>query len=342
MKAAVFHGTNKPLEIKDVAIPTVEPAEILVKVAACGVCHTDLHYLDHGVPTFKTPPLILGHEASGTVAQCGDGVTNFKDGDRVLIPAVFACGKCFYCRNGRENICQSMIMLGNNVDGAYAEYVKVSSKDVFHLPNEIPLIEGAIIADAISTPYHAVKNRARVQPGDTVVVFGCGGVGINVVQIASACGGIVIAVDRLPQKLEWAKKFGAYYTVLAGEVDARKEIRRLTNGGADIAIEAIGNPDVMRLAFETLRPGGRLCVIGYSDQDVSFSAAKIMYREMEIVGSLGCRPVDYPKIIELVRIGKIQVTPLVTHRYQLEKIGEAFDLLRRGEGIRAVAIPDKL
>ncbi len=321
-------------------MPTVGPGEILVRVAACGVCHTDLHYLDHGVPTFKQPPLILGHEASGHVAQTGEGVTEFKEGDRVLLPAVFSCGKCYYCRIGRENICQSMVMLGNNVDGAYAEYIKVAAKDAFHLPNEIPLVEGALIADAVSTPFHAVKNRARVQPGDTVVVFGCGGVGLNVVQVAAAVGGIVIAVDRLAHKLEWAMQFGATYTFQADETDVRKAIRKLTGGGADIAIEAIGNPQVMAQAFGTLRPGGRLCVIGYSDQEVVFPAANIMYREMEIVGSLGCRPVDYPKIIELARVGKIKVAPLVTHRFDLVDIGEAFDLLRRGEGIRSVAIPN--
>ena len=340
MKAAVFHGANQPLRIEDVQDPVVGPGEILVKVAACGVCHTDLHYIDHGVPTFKQPPLILCHEASCVVAQAGALVTEFKDGDRVLLPAVFSCGKCYYCRIGRENICQSMVMLGNNVDGAYAEYIKVSAKDAFHLPEEIPLIEGAIIADAVSTPFHAVKNRARVQPGDSVVVFGCGGVGLNVVQIAAAVGGVVIAVVMLPHKLEWAKQFGATYTFQAGEVDVRKAIRKLTGGGADIAIEAIGNPQVMAQAFGTLRPGGRLCVIGYSDKEVVFPAANIMYREMEIVGSLGCRPVDYPKIIEMARIGKIKVAPLVTHRFDLEKIGDAFDLLRSGEGIRAVAIPN--
>lgn len=339
MKAAVFHGGNQPLQLEDVPMPVIGPDDILVKVAACGVCHTDLHYLDHGVPTFKTPPLILGHEASGTVAECGRDVSGFKAGDRVLLPAVFSCGHCHYCRSGRENICQSMIMLGNNVDGAYAEYVKVSAKDAFHLPEEIPLIEGAIIADAISTPFHAVKNRARVQPGDTVAVFGCGGVGINVVQVAAAVGGIVIAVDRVPQKLEWAKKMGAQHTVLAGEVDVRKTIRKITGGGADVAIEAIGNPEVMNLAFESLRNGGRLCVVGYSEKTVTLSAARIMYREMEIVGSLGCRPVDYPRIIEMVRAGMLAVTPLVTHRFALENIEDAFALLRSGEGLRSVAVP---
>src|SRR5512143_2014384 len=203
MKAAVFHGPNQPLRIEGVPVPTIGPDEVLVKVAACGICHTDLHYLDHGVQTVKKPPMILGHEPSGTIAARGSAVAAFKEGDRVLLPAVYACGTCSFCRTGRENICNTMIMFGNNVDGAYAEYVKAPAKDVFALPDEIPLEEGAIIADAVSTPFHAVKNRAEVRPGDTVVVYGCGGVGVNVVQVAAACGATVIAVDISDAKLAW-------------------------------------------------------------------------------------------------------------------------------------------
>lgn len=339
MKAAVFHAPHEPLRIEELPSPEVGPDEILVEVAACGVCHTDLHYIDHGVRTFKPPPLVLGHEASGRVAQVGARVSAFKTGDRVLLPAVFTCGHCTMCRSGRENVCVDMVMLGNNVDGGYAEYVRVSARDAFHLPPEIPLVEGAVIADAISTPFHAVKNRARVQPGDSVAVFGCGGVGINVVQVAAAVGAVVIAVDRLPHKLEWARRFGAVHTVLAGEEDVRRTIRKLTGGGVDIAIEAIGNPETINLAFESVRSGGRLCVIGYVDAALGLSAARLMYREMEIVGSLGCRPVDYPRIIEMVRMGRLQVTPLVTHRFALDDIEQAFELLRRGEGLRAVVLP---
>ena len=204
MRAAIFHGGGKPLEIGEWPMPVIKPHEVLVKVAACGICHTDLHYQDHGVPTFKPPPMILCHEPSGFIAQCGSEVKNFKEGDRVLLPAVLTCGYCEFCRTGRENICQTMTMFGNNVDGAYAEYVAAPAKDIFHLPEEIPLIEGAIIADAISTPYHAVKNRAEVRPGDSVVVFGCGVIGINVVQVAGAAGGSVIAVDISDAKLAWA------------------------------------------------------------------------------------------------------------------------------------------
>lgn len=342
MKAAIFFGPNQPLRLDDWQTPSVKPNEVLVQVAACGVCHTDLHYIDQGVPTFKKPPLILGHEPSGVVAQVGSEVKNLKEGDRVLLPAVLTCGTCEFCRTGRENICQAMIMIGNNVDGAYAEYVAAPAKDVFHLPKEISLQEGCIIADAISTPYHAVKNRGEVKGGDTVVVFGCGGVGINVVQVAAAFGGVVIAVDISDKKLEWAKTFGASYTVNPRKVEnIAKEIKRLTNGGANVAFEVIGKPQTIETAFGTLRKGGRLVVVGYSAEDIKLSVAKIMYFEMEVRGSLGCRPVDYPRLIELCRIGKIKVKELVTQKFPLERINDAFELLRNHDEntLRSVVIP---
>lgn len=337
MKAAVFHGPNQPLSVENIPRPAPGCGELLIKIAACGVCHTDLHYIDHGVPTFKQPPLVLGHEPSGTVAALGSGATNFKEGDRVLLPAVLTCGKCSACRTGRENICENSVMFGNNIDGAYAEYVVAPAKDTFHLPDEIPLHEGSIIADAISTPFHAVKNRAQVKPGDSVVVLGCGGVGINVVQVAAAVGGRVIAVDISAEKLTWAKQLGADVVINPNEDKQwTKTVRKLTGGGADIAIEAIGNPVTIETAFKSLRTGGRLVIIGFTNKDISLNAGRIMYREMEIFGSLGCRPVDYPKLIELCRVGKIKLKELVTARFPLDKINDAFDLLREGKGLRSI------
>lgn len=341
MKAAVFYEPNQPLKIEEVETPKIGPSEILVKVAACGVCNTDLHYIDHGVPTFKKPPMILGHEPSGIVEETGAEVKTFNAGDRVLIPPVFSCGTCPNCRLGRENICFNMLMLGNHIDGAYAEYTKVPAKDCQHLPDDLPLEESSIIADAISTPYHAVKNRAHVQPGDSVVVFGCGGVGINVVQMAAAAGGSVIAVDIIDKKLEAAKSLGAQYTINAtGKEDKEllKEIRTLTAGGADIAIEAIGNPKTIELASSAVKAGGLHCQVGYTHHTVPMNAGRLMFREIEIKGSLGCRPVDYPKIIEMARMGKIQLKAVVTHKFKLEEINDAFDVLRKGEALRSIIV----
>jgi 6-hydroxycyclohex-1-ene-1-carbonyl-CoA dehydrogenase len=339
MKAAVFYGPNQPLKIEEVPTPKIGPNELLVKIAACGVCNTDLHYIDHGVPTFKTPPMILGHEPSGTVQDVGFKTKSFKVEDWVLIPPVFSCGYCENCRLGRENICLNMVMVGNHVNGAFAEYIAVPAKDCQHLPKELPLEESCIIADAISTPYHAVKNRAQVKAGDTVVVFGCGGVGINVVQVAAAVGGIVIAVDISDYKLGMAERLGAQHTINASAKEDKellKVIRDLTGGGADIAIEAIGNPKTIELASAAVKIGGRHCQIGFSPKNATLNAGRLMFREIEIIGSLGCRPVDYPKIIEMVKIGKIQLEPVVTNKFKLDDINQAFDLMRKGEALRSI------
>ena len=340
MKAAVFHGAEQPVTIQNVPTPSPGAGDLLVRVAGCGVCHTDLHYVDHGTPTFKPPPLVLGHEVAGTVAEVGADVTDFNVGDAVLLAAVQSCGGCEACRIGRENLCENGIMLGNHADGGYAEYVVAPARDSFHLPPEIPVVEGSIIADAITTPYHAVVNRGKVKPGDRVVVVGCGGVGLNVVQVAAAVGAQVVAVDLSEQKLDWATRLGAVAVVNASGSDrVGKEVRRLTGGGAHVAFEVVGRADTQQTALSSLRTGGRLVLVGYSPEKMALNAGRVMFRELEVVGSLGCRPVDYPRVIELVRQGRICLEPLVTHRFDLEDIGEAFETLRSGEAIRAVVTP---
>lgn len=341
MKAALFHAAHRPLEVTDVPTPVPAAGEVLVRVAACGLCHTDLHYIDHGTPTFKSPPLILGHEISGTIAGLGPGIAGWTAGERVLLPAVLTCGTCEMCRIGRENICERNQMFGNNIDGGFAEFVVAPAKDVYRLPEEVPLVEGSIIADAITTPFHAVVRRGEVAPGDWVLVMGCGGVGLNIVQIAAALGARVIAVDLSPQKLEWATRLGAVATfdpVATPRLD--KEVRRLTGGaGVDVAFEAVGKAAAQELAFGCVRTGGRLVLVGYGTETMALNAGRVMYREITVLGSLGCRPVDYPRVIELARQGRIKVAELVTHRVPLARINEGFDTLRSGAAIRVVVVP---
>ena len=341
MKAAVLRGTDRTaLEVMEVPTPSPGPGEALVRVVGCGMCHTDLHYLDHGVKTFKEPPIILGHEAAGTVEKLGDGSGDVAEGDRVLIPAVLSCGTCRYCRRGRENICDNLVMLGNNMDGAYAEFVVVPASQLIAVPASIPLERASIIADAVSTPYHAVKHRGRVQPGDIVAVVGCGGVGLNVVQCATLAGARVIAIDVNEQRLDIARTLGAVETVNPNEVERiDRHVRKLTDGGVDVAFEAIGNPKTIRVAFSLLRRGGRLCVIGYSADEVTLSAAKLMYFELEVVGSLGCGAGEYPEIIGLVEAGRLRLDIIVSGCIPLDDINDGFDRLRRGEGVRWVVTP---
>ncbi len=318
MKAAVFHGTGQPLEITEVPDPSPGPGEVLIEIAGCGLCHTDLHYLDHGVKTFKAPPIILGHEPAGTIEDLGEDVADFTVGDRVLIPAVLSCGRCAYCRQGRESLCDRMIAV----------------------PDELSLEQVCVVADAVSTPYHAVKDRGRVRPGDTVAVVGCGGVGLNVVQCAILAGGHVIAVDLSDERLELARTLGAAEAINPGQVErVDKHVKKLTGGGVDVAFEAIGTPDTIRLGFDLLRRGGRLCVIGFSPDDVPLSAAKIMFYELEVVGSLGCGGSLYPEIIDLVREGRLNLDPIVSGTLPLSEINDGFDRMRNGEGIRWVVTP---
>jgi propanol-preferring alcohol dehydrogenase len=340
VRAAVFHGAESGLSIEEVPTPSPVPGEALVRVAGCGMCHTDLHYLDHGVPTFMPPPIILGHEAAGTVAAVGERVTDWSEGDRVLIPAVLSCGRCRFCRMGRENLCERLEMLGNHIDGAYAEYVAVNASELVAVPEEIPLDKASVIADAVSTPYHAVKHRGRVRTGDTVAVVGCGGVGLNIVQCAAAAGGRVIAIDLNEERLEIARTLGAEETINPEGVERLdKHVRKLTGGGVDVAFEAIGQPATVEMAFSLLRKGARLCVIGFSHEPATIPVGKLMFFELEMVGSLGCGGGDYPEIVELVRQGKLQLDPVVSGTIPLEEIEEGFDRLRRGEGVRWVVTP---
>jgi 6-hydroxycyclohex-1-ene-1-carbonyl-CoA dehydrogenase len=327
MKAAFYYKDEQKLRIEEVTTPEPGPGEVRVKVSACGICHTDLHYLDHGVPTFKAPPMILGHEISGIIDTIGEDVSSVAAGEHVIIPAVLTCGACENCRRGRENICIHMTMIGNNINGGYAEYIVVPDKDLIPLPKHLNLENCSIIADALSTPYHAVVNRGEIKPGDVVSVFGCGGVGINVVQFAVLSGAKVIAVDLSDEKLELAKQFGAYEVYNARDEKVSKSIRKAT-GGCDVAFEVIGKPAVMLQAMSTLKAGGRFVMVGYSADVVNLPAARIMFREMEIRGSLGCRPVDYHSIVKLVDQGRLALDSLISNRYSIDDINRGFDDLR--------------
>ena len=343
MKAAVFTAAHRPLDVIDVPMPVPGAGQALIKVAGCGLCHTDLHYVDHGVETFKKPPLILGHEIAGTVTALGpsaNGKSRTVLGDRVLVPSVLSCGHCSFCRQGRENLCANLTMLGNNIDGGYAEYVVVPAAELVPVPDDLPLEQACLVADALSTPYHAVKHRGKVRVGDTVAVVGCGGVGLNLVQCAVVSGARVIAIDLNDQRLITARALGAAEAINPATVErVDKAVRSLTNGGVDVAFEAIGNPKTIELAFGLLRRGGRLCVVGYSAEPVTLSAARLMYYELEVAGSLGCGAGEYPEIMALVRAGTLRLDPIVSGTLPLADINEGLDRLRRGQGIRWVVTP---
>jgi 2-desacetyl-2-hydroxyethyl bacteriochlorophyllide A dehydrogenase len=257
-----------------------------------------------------------------------------------LVPPVISCGACVACRTGRENVCERMRMFGNHMDGAFAEYVIVPRKDLVVLPEDLPLEEACVIADAVATPFHAVVRRGGVAPGDRVAVVGVGGVGVNAVQIAAAVGARVVALDLDERRLARARELGAEEVVRADDPkEASKRVRAWSQGGVPVAFECVGKPETIRLAHSLLRVGGRLVLVGYCEPPAEIAVARIMFFEQEIVGSLGCRPVDFPRVVELVRRGRVRLAPLITARVGLDRVHEAFEHVRRGEGLRAVVVP---
>lgn len=338
MRAAAFVGGGKPLELRTVPRPEPGPGELLVRVVACGLCHSDLHYLDHGTPTFKEPPVILGHEIAGVVVRTGEGVGPEWIDQGVVLSSISTCGECVACRTGRENQCARQKMIGNSQDGGFAEYVVWPARDSFPLPSELPLEDAAVIADALTTAYHAVIRRGRLVAGETVAIFGCGGVGLSAVQVAALTGARVMAIDIDPKKLELARAFGAELTFDATDPDLVKAMKRATSGGPDLAIEAVGKPEVQEQALSVVRTGGRLVLLGFAAKPMSVQGGRVTFRELEIIGTLGCRNIDFPVVIDLVRRGKLAITPLVSHRHRLEDVNAGFDALRAGAGIRHIVV----
>ncbi|MEW5818772.1 MAG: zinc-binding dehydrogenase [Cyanobacteriota bacterium] len=336
MLAAVLEENNSCLVIKDVPVPEINDNEVLLKVKACGVCHTDLHYIDHGIKTFKSPPIILGHEASGIIEKIGPAVDNFKKGDRVLVPAVITCGSCKFCKTSRENICLNMQMLGNHINGAYAEYLAVNSKDVQKIPDDLSFEEAALISDALSTAYHAVFNRAKVEKNSNVVVFGCGGVGISIVQMAVLKGAKVIAIDINNSKLSLARDFGATVTIDPEQQNIFEALKKEASTGVDVIFEVVGLSSNFELAMKLANPGTKICIVGYITEKAKINCAKLMFYELDIIGSLGCKPSDLSEIVDMVRQNKINARKMVSNKYSIDQINIALDDLRNSRGLRPV------
>ncbi len=346
MKAAIFHGPGgswpeKPMTIEEVPTPTPGPGEVLVKIAACGICGTDLEYLKIKGSTPKPPPLILGHEPSGIVTEVGEGVSNVQPGQRVLVATASPCLTCDSCLDGRENLCPDMVLVGANRDGAFAEYMVAPASGTFPLPEGLPLEESAIITDAVATSHRAIYDRAKVKADDTVVIYGAsGGLGLICVQLASAIGANVIGIGRKMWKLERAKELGASHVISAKETpNLDRAIREITGGGAHISIDVSGHAEMIESAFRNTRPGGKIVVPGFSFQKVKLSVNRLMWHELSLMGSKNYNLSDLSGSIELVRNGSLDILKVVSHRFALEEVNDAYQMLEKGDMLRGIVIP---
>ena len=355
MKAAIFHGPQQPLTLEEVHIDTPMAHEVVVRVVASGVCHSDLHFVDGYYPF--PAPAILGHEAAGIVEDVGPLVDDFTPGDHVIACLSVFCGRCDYCLTGRTHLCQSrpvrpkdappkLSWKGAPVNqfanlSAYAEKMLVHENAIVKVRDDMPLDRAALIGCGVTTGVGAALNAARVEPGSTVAVFGCGGVGLAVVQGAHIGGArMIIAVDVHDAKLATAKELGATHGVNAGADDPVKAIRELTGGGVDYSFEAIGLKKAAEQCFDCLRPGGTATIVGMIPvgQKIELEGS-VFLREKRIQGcSMGSNrfKVDMPRYIDLYLQGRLRLDEMITRRLKLEDVNEAFRAMKAGEVARSV------
>ena len=354
MKAAVLWERRSPLVIEEVEIADPAPGEARVRILASGVCHSDLHHIQRD--TYLVLPAVLGHEGAGVVEAVGPGVTRVKPGDRVIIAFGSKCGECYFCLRGLDHLCERPLpahvrlrkgeqpltpLLGV---GSFAEYANVDATNLVPIPDEMPIDRAALIACGVTTGIGAATKTVKVEPGSSVAVIGIGGVGLNVVQGAWLAGAArIIAIDTLDYKLELARRFGATHVVNAQQEDPIEAVRRYTGGrGADYAFEVVGFSKTIEQAYEMVRRGGVAVVVGFgADDDFVRLPASLMRSGKSLVGCFygSVQPhVDIPRYVDLYLAGRIKLDELISRRYRLEEINQAFDALRAGEVARSVIV----
>ena len=358
MQAAVFYAPQQALQIEELAIDKPRAHEVLIRVAASGLCHSDLHMMNGDIPCPR--PLVLGHEAAGIVEAVGSEVREVKAGDHVVCCTAMYCGSCNFCLSGRSNLCTSrpgrkgddpsalsllngQKLVQHGSVGGFAEQMLVHEHGIVKLPPEVPLDRAALLGCGVLTGVGGVFNAARVQPGSRVVVIGCGGVGLNVIQAARIAGAErIIAVDLSVEKLTLAKKFGATATVISGE-DAIAAVKEASGGGADHVFEAIGLPHTIAQGVRMLARGGMMTILGATrfDASITLPSFPLLMNEWKIQGSfLGSGPFrrDIPRILALYLKGEFDLDTLVSERIALADINRGFETMKQGHQARSVIV----
>src|SRR6266480_2984659 len=309
MRAIRLVEVGRPLEEADVAIPEIGPSEVLIRVAAAGICHSDVYYRA-GISKIDNLPVTLGHEVAGRVEKIGSDVTNVAAGDRVCVHYLVHCGSCEFCVRGLEQFCHQGQMIGKDRDGGYAEFIKVPGRNAFALPDEIPFEIGAIMMCSSATALHAL-NKARLKPGESVAIFGFGGLGFSALQLTRAldCGGVYV-VEINPAKLASIRKLGAV-AIDAKASDPAEQIKEATAGkGVDVSLELIGSAEAMRQCVLCLAPLGRAALVGLTTESMSiFPYTELINRETEIIGVSDRLATELPALIEFARSGKLRFPP---------------------------------
>jgi propanol-preferring alcohol dehydrogenase len=342
MKAIRLVEIGEPLHMQELPTPGVGERDVLVRVQAAGICHSDVHYRA-GTSAVGPLPQTLGHEIAGVVEEAGSQVANVEVGDRVCVHYLLTCGDCYYCTLGSEQFCVQGRMIGKHCDGGYAEAIAVPARNAVPLPEGIPFEHGAIAMCSAATSFHALR-KTRLAAGETVAVFGVGGLGMSAIQLARALGALqVYGVDINADKLRLAERYGAV-PVDATAGDPVAEIQRLTGGqGVDVALELIGLPQTMRQAVQSLAVFGRAGLVGLADRPFEVdSYAELLGKEAEVIGCADHLLHELPLLLEFVRRGALDLSEVVTRTVPLEAraVNDALDDLGRfGGQLRTVITP---
>lgn len=347
MRAALFDAPHAPLRVAEVPTPTPAPGEVQIAVKACGICASDLHIFAGEIRGFTMPtPLIPGHEAAGVISAVGVGVADWHEGDRVVATGPGkTCGECRTCRQHDYEGCLSPRIVGVDYHGAFAEYLTYPAHSLVRLPETIPFEQGAILADAVGTPFHAVVVRGALRAGERVALFGVGGLGTHAVQIARLAGaGQLIAVDVLPGALARARALGADHTIDARHEDPPSRIRELTGGdGVDLAIELVGRNTTIAQATASLARGGRVVLVGVGPEPIQvMPSALFNVFAYSMLGSLGYRRDDVVRLVRLVERGRLDLSGSISARLPLAEINEGVRRLERkvGDPVRIMICPE--
>ena len=357
MKAAVLYEPHRPLEVEEIDLDGPRAGEVRVQMVGGGVCHSDYHRID-GHTAVGVSPFVMGHEGSGIVKEVGSGVTNLFPGDHVVFSLTPQCGRCRNCAAGRPNLCEWYDRRqGKMPDGTtrfskdgvpyyhmlatFSEETVVPAEVAVKIREDIPLEKACLIGCGVMTGVGAVVNRAKVEAGSAVVVFGCGGVGLNVVQGAAlASASKIIAIDKLDFKLKKAREMGATHLVNADKEDPVSRVMELTQGGADYAFEVIGYPEIVRLAFDCVRPGGTAVMVGVPPHGADISIpAQPLFMDRTLMGTFygaGRPRVDFPWLLDLYVDGRLKLDELVTKYRPLDEINEAFEDMNAGITARTI------
>ncbi len=364
MRAAICHEPNRPLQIADVEQQGPQAGEARVRVKATGVCHSDWHVINGDWPL--PLPMVLGHEAAGVVEEIGAGVEHVKPGDHVIFSFRPHCGRCLYCSMGRSVLCDGyrsprwgmldgtlrLSLRGQGINqmarlGTFAERVVCPAEMVVPIRREMPWPQAALLGCAVPTGVGAVTRAAGVEAGASVLVVGCGGVGLNVIQGARLAGArLIVGADLLPSKLQFAKEFGATHTLDARTDNVVERVRELTDGrGADYAFDAIGGEATTLQIIDAIRPGGTAVIVGMAAMSVRapITPYAMALQEKTLKGTMygSVRPnLDFPRLVDLYLDGRLKLDQLVSRTYTLDQINEGFEALRTGQVARGVIVFD--